>query len=90
LLTRPAVYFGWSAFIGGLKNAYGTGKTTAVRVLTRLALPDSGRAAIDAMHTQGDTAQAIFARHADYVMTVKGNMPAPPPWPPGPADPSAG
>jgi len=30
---------------------------------------------IDAMHTQADTAQLILARHADYVMTVKGNMP---------------
>jgi len=31
---------------------------------------------IDAMHTQGDTAQAITGRGADYVMAVKGNMPA--------------
>jgi predicted transposase YbfD/YdcC len=30
---------------------------------------------IDAMHTQSDTAQAITGRGADYVMTVKGNMP---------------
>ena len=30
---------------------------------------------IDALHTQNDTAQAIIARGADYVMTVKGNMP---------------
>ncbi len=30
---------------------------------------------IDALHTQNDTAQAITARGADYVMTVKGNMP---------------
>ncbi len=30
---------------------------------------------IDALHTQHDTAQAIAGRHADYVMTVKGNMP---------------
>ena len=28
---------------------------------------------IDALHTQADTAQAILGRHADYVMTVKGN-----------------
>ena len=27
------------------------------------------------MHTQHDTAQAILARHADYLMTVKANMP---------------
>jgi predicted transposase YbfD/YdcC len=30
---------------------------------------------IDAMHTQTDTAQVILGRGADYVMTVKGNMP---------------
>ncbi len=31
---------------------------------------------IDAMHTQHDTAQVILDRGADYVMTVKGSMPA--------------
>jgi hypothetical protein len=31
---------------------------------------------IDALHTQHDTAQVIIGRGADYVMTVKGNMPA--------------
>jgi predicted transposase YbfD/YdcC len=31
---------------------------------------------IDAMHTQHDTAKVITGRGADYVMTVKGNMPA--------------
>ena len=30
---------------------------------------------IDAMHTQADTAQIILGRGADYVMTVKANMP---------------
>jgi hypothetical protein len=30
---------------------------------------------LDAMHTQHDTAQAILGRDADYVMTVKANMP---------------
>ena len=30
---------------------------------------------IDALHTQHDTAQVILSRHADYVMTVKANMP---------------
>ena len=30
---------------------------------------------IDAMHTQHDTARAILGRGADYVMTVKANMP---------------
>ena len=30
---------------------------------------------IDAMHTQADTAQVILGQGADYVMTVKANMP---------------
>jgi len=30
---------------------------------------------IDALHTQHDTAKAILARHADYVMTVKATCP---------------
>ena len=30
---------------------------------------------IDAMHTQSNAAQVITGRNADYVMTVKGNMP---------------
>ena len=30
---------------------------------------------IGALHTQSDTAQVILGRDADYVMTVKGNMP---------------
>ena len=30
---------------------------------------------IDALHTQHDTAQVILERQADYVMTVKANMP---------------
>jgi predicted transposase YbfD/YdcC len=31
---------------------------------------------VGALHTQGDTAQAIAGRHAGYVMTVKASMPA--------------
>ena len=30
---------------------------------------------IDSMHTQHDTAQVILGRAADYMMTVKANMP---------------
>ena len=30
---------------------------------------------MDALHAKHDTAQAAIARHADYVMTVKANMP---------------
>ena len=46
---------------------------------------------IDALHTQAHTAQAIISRQADYVMTVKGNMPTlhkrlkELPWAAGPA-----
>ena len=42
------------------------------------------------MHTQHDTAQVILGRGADYVMTVKANMPTlyrklkNLPWPPSP------
>ena len=44
-----------------------------LRAFTSLA---SAVVTIDAMHTQHDTAQVILSRGADYVMTVKGNMPA--------------
>jgi predicted transposase YbfD/YdcC len=48
----------------------------AVRELLR-AFADLSSAVItiDAMHTQSDTAQVIIGWGADYVMTVKGNMP---------------
>jgi hypothetical protein len=50
----------------------------AVRDLLK-ALADLAGAMITtgALHTQHDTAKAILARQADYVMTVKGNMPTP-------------
>jgi hypothetical protein len=49
----------------------------AVRVLLR-AFTDLAGAVITAgaLHTQGDTAQAITGRYAGYVMTVKAGMPA--------------
>ena len=48
----------------------------AVRELLRAFADLAGAVlTIDAMHTQTDTAQLILARHADYVMTVKANMP---------------
>ncbi len=48
----------------------------AVRELLK-AFTDLAGAVITAgaLHTQGDTAQAITGRHAGYVMTVKANMP---------------
>jgi predicted transposase YbfD/YdcC len=48
----------------------------AVRELLRAFADLAGAVlTIDAMHTQSDTAQVILGRGADYVMTVKGNMP---------------
>ena len=48
----------------------------AVRdLLTAFTDPAGAVFTIDAMHTQHDTAQVILSRGADYVMTVKANMP---------------
>ena len=48
----------------------------AVRDLLRAFASLAGAViTIDALHTQSDTAQVILGRDADYVMTVKGNMP---------------
>ena len=52
-------------------------ETPAVRELLKAFADLAGAViTIDAMHTQTDTAKAILARQADYVMTVKANMPA--------------
>ena len=49
----------------------------AVRELLKASTDLAGAViTVDALHTQSDTAQAIAGRHADYVMTVKANMPA--------------
>jgi hypothetical protein len=42
---------------------------------TGVRRPGGCRARDRRLHTQHDTAKAALARHADYVMTVKGNMP---------------
>jgi hypothetical protein len=48
----------------------------AVRDLLKAFTSLAGAAiTVDAVHTQSDTAQVITGRDADYVMTVKGNMP---------------
>ena len=48
----------------------------AVRELLRAFADLAGAVfTIDALHTQHDTAQAVIDRRADYVMTVKANMP---------------
>jgi predicted transposase YbfD/YdcC len=64
----------------------------AVRDLLRaFASPASAVITTGAMHTQHDTAQVLLERGADYVMTVKANMPTlhkqlkKLPWPPVPA-----
>jgi predicted transposase YbfD/YdcC len=49
----------------------------AVRELLRASADVAGAVfTIDAMHAQTDTAKAILARQADYVMTVKASTPA--------------
>jgi hypothetical protein len=54
----------------------GRGMPSAVRdLLKAFASLAAAVVTIDAMHTQSDTAQVILGRGADYVMTVKGNMP---------------
>ena len=48
----------------------------AVRELLKAFASLAGAVAtINALHTRHDTAQLILSRQADYVMTVKGNMP---------------
>jgi predicted transposase YbfD/YdcC len=48
----------------------------AVRELLKVFTDLAGAVlTIDALHTQLDTAQVILGRGADYVMTVKANMP---------------
>jgi hypothetical protein len=48
---------------------------TTRELLTAFADVTGAVFTIYAMHTQTDTAKAILARRADYVMTVKANMP---------------
>jgi predicted transposase YbfD/YdcC len=53
-----------------------TNEIPAVRDLLKAFASLAGAVlTIDAMHTQHDTAQVILERQADYVMTVKANMP---------------
>jgi predicted transposase YbfD/YdcC len=65
------------AGLGAVRGPAGeSNEIPAVRELLK-AFTDLAGAVItvDALHTQSDTAQAITGRHADYVMTVKANMP---------------
>ncbi|MFE7331135.1 ISAs1 family transposase [Streptomyces sp. NPDC057565] len=71
-----ALAHGIDAVLGQVAVDAKSNEIPAVRELLK-AFTDLAGAVItvDALHTQSDTAQAITGRHADYVMTVKANMP---------------
>jgi predicted transposase YbfD/YdcC len=67
---------GIGAVLGQVAVDEKSNEIPAVRELLKAFADLSGVVlTIDAMHTQHDTAQLILGRGADYVMTVKGNMP---------------
>jgi predicted transposase YbfD/YdcC len=67
---------GLGAVLGQVAVDAKSNEIPAVRELLKAFASVAGAVVtIDAMHTQGDTAQVILGRGADYVMTVKGNMP---------------
>src|SRR5689334_20426475 len=71
-----ALAHGIGAVLGQLAVDEKSNEIPAVRdLLKAFASLASAVLTIDAMHTQSDTAQVILGRGADYVMTVKGNMP---------------
>jgi predicted transposase YbfD/YdcC len=71
-----AVAHGIGAVLGQVAVDAKSNEIPAVRdLLKAFASLAAGVITIDAMHTQHDTAQVITGRGADYVMTVKGNMP---------------
>jgi predicted transposase YbfD/YdcC len=71
-----ALAHGIGAVLGQVAVTAKSNEIPAVRELLK-AFADLAEAVItiDALHTQHDTAQVILSRQADYVMTVKGNMP---------------
>jgi predicted transposase YbfD/YdcC len=71
-----ALAHGIGAVLGQVAVDEKSNEIPAVRELLK-AFADLAAAVItiDAMHTQHDTAQVILGRGADYVMTVKANMP---------------
>ena len=72
-----ALAHGIGAVLGQVAVEEKSNEIPAVRELLKAFADLAGAVStIDAMHTQHDTAQAILARQADYVMTVKANMPA--------------
>jgi predicted transposase YbfD/YdcC len=82
-----ALAHGIGAVLGQVAVEEKSNEIPAVRELLKAFTGLAGAVfTIDAMHTQSDTAQAILGRGADYVMTVKANMPTlcrqlkKPPW----------
>jgi predicted transposase YbfD/YdcC len=72
-----ALAHGIGAVLGQVAVDAKSNEIPAVRDLLKAFADLAGAViTIDAMHTQHDTAQAIIGRQADYVMTVKANMPA--------------
>jgi predicted transposase YbfD/YdcC len=71
-----ALAHGIGAVLGQVAVDVKSNEIPAVRELLKAFADLAGTVlTIDAMHTQHDTAQLILSRHADYVMTVKANMP---------------
>ena len=71
-----ALAHGIGAVIGQVAVTAKSNEIPAVRELLKAFADLAGAViTIDALHTQHDTAQAVLSREADYVMTVKGNMP---------------
>jgi hypothetical protein len=71
-----ALAYGIGAVLGQVAVQEKTNEIPAVRELLKAFADLAGAVlTIDAMHTQHDTAQVILGRGADYVMTVKANVP---------------
>jgi predicted transposase YbfD/YdcC len=71
-----ALAHGIGAVLGQVAVDAKSNEIPAVRELLKAFADLAGAVVtIDALHTQHDTAQLILDRRADYVMTVKGNMP---------------
>jgi predicted transposase YbfD/YdcC len=71
-----ALAHGIGAVLGQVAVTAKSNEIPAVRELLKAFTDLAGAVVtIDAMHTQHDTAQAILSRDADYMMTVKANMP---------------
>jgi hypothetical protein len=72
-----ALAHGIGAVLGQVAVDAKSNEIPAVRDLLKTFADLAGAViTIDAMHTQSDTAQIILGRGAEYVMTVKGNMPS--------------